>query len=81
MHRPHPLRQTTGGLAACASSCGRHLHEIAAQVAQREPTLRHKFAELRIAINQTNRWKNIEEVLVTDFFGELQNKAQQLRQH
>lgn len=55
-------------------------NEMVAQVDQREQTLRREVAELRIEINETKRQQNVAEVVDTEFFRELQSKAQQLRQ-
>lgn len=55
-------------------------NEMVAQVDQREQSLRREVAELRIEINEAKRQKNVEDVVDTEFFRELQAKAQQLRQ-
>jgi HAMP domain-containing protein len=55
-------------------------NEMVAQVDQREQSLRREVAELRIEINEAKRQKNVEEVVDTEFFRELQAKAQQMRQ-
>ncbi len=55
-------------------------NEMIAQVDQREQSLRREVAELRIEINEVKRQKNVEEVVDTEFFRELQAKAQHLRQ-
>jgi HAMP domain-containing protein len=55
-------------------------NEMVAQVDQREQSLRREVAELRIEINEAKRQQNVEEVVDTEFFRELQAKAQQLRQ-
>ncbi|MBN2389414.1 MAG: HAMP domain-containing protein [Anaerolineae bacterium] len=55
-------------------------NEMIAQVDQREQSLRREVAELRIEINEAKRQENVEEVVDTEFFRELQAKAQQLRQ-
>lgn len=45
----------------------------------REATLRQEIAKLRIEINQSRRSKQVEEITDTQFFRELQIKAQEMR--
>ncbi|MEJ5309504.1 MAG: HAMP domain-containing protein [Anaerolineae bacterium] len=55
-------------------------NEMVTQIDQREQSLRRQVAELRIEINEAKRQRNVEEVVDTEFFRDLQAKAQQLRQ-
>lgn len=52
---------------------------MAAKVYQREQNLRKQVEALRIEIDETKKQKQISEIADTDFFRELQNKAQHMR--
>lgn len=49
------------------------------KVYQREQTLIRRVEELRIEIDETKRQKQVAEIVDTDFFQTLQDKAQELR--
>jgi HAMP domain-containing protein len=52
---------------------------MAVQVYKREETLKQQVAELKIEINEFKRKKEVEEIVETDFFKDLQQKANVLR--
>jgi methyl-accepting chemotaxis protein len=52
---------------------------MVSKVRQREETLKQQVAELRIEIDQAKRQKRVQEIVDTDFFQDLQIKAQSLR--
>ena len=52
---------------------------MAAKVYQREQNLRRQVEALRIEIDETKKQKQVSEIADTDFFRELQNKAQNMR--
>ncbi len=52
---------------------------MAAKVYQREQTLRKQVEELRIEIDEAKKQRQVSEIADTDFFRELQNKAQNMR--
>lgn len=52
---------------------------MVSKVRQREETLKQQVAELRIEIDQSKRQKRVKEITDTDFFQDLQVKAQSLR--
>lgn len=49
------------------------------KVYQREQTLRRQVEELRIEIDESKRKHQVSEIVDTDFFRELQNKADKMR--
>lgn len=49
------------------------------KVRQREETLKQQVAELKIEIDETKRKKQVSEIVDSDFFQDLQTKANQLR--
>jgi len=52
---------------------------MAAKVYQREQNLRRQVEALRIEIDEAKKQKQVSEIADTDFFRELQNKAQNMR--
>ncbi len=50
------------------------------KVRSREHTLRREVQQLRIEIDESKRSQQVEEIVETDFFRELQAKAQQMRE-
>jgi methyl-accepting chemotaxis protein len=52
---------------------------MAAKVYQREQSLRKQVETLRIEIDEAKKLKQVSEIADTDFFRELQNKAQNMR--
>ncbi len=52
---------------------------MAAKVYQREQNLRKQVEALRIEIDESKKQKQVSEIADTDFFRELQNKAQNMR--
>lgn len=53
---------------------------MVSKVRQREESLKQQVAELKIEIDETKRRKQVSEIVDTDFFHDLQAKAQVLRQ-
>jgi nitrate/nitrite-specific signal transduction histidine kinase len=49
------------------------------KVYQREQSLRKQVAELKIEIDETKRQQQVSEIVDSDFFQDLQNKARQMR--
>ena len=49
------------------------------KVAQREQKLKQQVAELQIMIDETKRQEQVSEIVDTDFFRDLQAKAQRIR--
>jgi methyl-accepting chemotaxis protein len=49
------------------------------KVYQREQSLRKQVAELKIEIDETKRQQQVSEIVDSDFFQDLQNKARQIR--
>jgi hypothetical protein len=49
------------------------------KVAQRERSLRHEVQESRIEIDETKRRQQVDEIVETDFFRDLQAEAQAQR--
>jgi hypothetical protein len=52
---------------------------MTSKVYQRERDLRRQVQELRIEIDETKRASQLEEIVETDFFRDLQSKAKQMR--
>jgi HAMP domain-containing protein len=52
---------------------------MAEKIYQREQNLRKQVEALRIEIDETKKQKQVSEIADTDFFRELQNKAQNMR--
>jgi nitrate/nitrite-specific signal transduction histidine kinase len=52
----------------------------AVQVLERERRLREQIAQLHIQINQSKRDRQVAEIAGTDYFQQLQEKAQQMRE-
>jgi HAMP domain-containing protein len=52
---------------------------MVAKVYQREQTLRHQVEELKIEIDEAKRHSEVGQIVESDFFRELQSKAQQMR--
>jgi hypothetical protein len=50
------------------------------KVAKREEKLKQQVAELQIMIDESKRQEQVEEIVDSDFFRELQEKARKLRQ-
>jgi hypothetical protein len=50
------------------------------KVYQREQTLRHQVQELTIIIDQKKRESKVSEIVESDFFTELKQKATKLRE-
>ncbi|MDR9404450.1 MAG: cache domain-containing protein [Halothece sp. Uz-M2-17] len=57
----------------------RVFNKMAEQVYQREQKLKQEVSELRIEINQKKKAKQVKEIVETDFFQDLENKAKSLR--
>jgi CRP-like cAMP-binding protein len=53
--------------------------QMAAQVQKREEELRKEIMQLRIEIDEAKRQKQVREIVETDFFHDLQSKAQSMR--
>lgn len=53
--------------------------QMAAQVRQREEDLRREVRELRIKIDESQRQRQVEEIVGSDYFQTLQAKAKNLR--
>lgn len=58
----------------------RVFQDMSRQVYAREQRLRQQVQELKIEIDETKRKKAVKEIAETDFFLELQSKAQAIRQ-
>ncbi len=54
--------------------------QMAAQVQKREEELRQEVIQLRIEINETKRQREVEQIVDTDYFRDLQNRAKKLRE-
>ena len=54
--------------------------KMAAQVKEREETLRKEVAQLRIEIDETKRKKEAERIMGSDYYKSLQEKVKTLRQ-
>lgn len=52
---------------------------MVSKVYQREQTLRRQVEELRIEIDEVKRKKQVEEIVETDFFQQLQTRAREMR--
>lgn len=52
---------------------------MAAKVGERERTLRHEVMQLQIEIDESKRTQEVQAIVDTDFFRELQDKARQFR--
>ncbi|MGB0561607.1 MAG: HAMP domain-containing protein, partial [Spirulinaceae cyanobacterium] len=59
----------------------RVFQEMAQQVYVREQRLKRQVQELKIEIDETKRKKAVREIAETDFFQELQSKAQDIRKN
>lgn len=57
----------------------RLFQQMAREVQQRTESLKNQVRELRIEIDEFKRQKQVQEVVETDFFQDLQRKAQQMR--
>ncbi len=57
----------------------RLFQKMAREVLQRTRNLKNQVQELRIEIDEIKRKKQVQEVVETDFFQDLQRKAQQMR--
>jgi HAMP domain-containing protein len=66
------FRDQVGGLAGV-------LDDMTTKVAQRERSLRHEVQESRIEIDETKRRQQVDEIVETDFFRDLQAEAQAQR--
>lgn len=53
--------------------------EMAQKIRKREMTLRRQVAKLRIEIDQTKKLSEVNEIVETDFFKDLQQRASDLR--
>jgi len=56
-----------------------HFNAMASDVYQREETLKKRVQELEIAIDAEKREEQVEEIVGTDFFRDLRQKAQVMR--
>jgi len=70
-----PLSHRTDELGQLA----RVIKTMASEVYAREQQMKQQLAELRIEIDEVKRKKQVEEIVDTDFFRELREKAQELR--
>jgi CRP-like cAMP-binding protein len=52
---------------------------MAAQVKEREEELRQEIAQLRIEIDETKRKRQVDEIVESDFFQDIQARARELR--
>jgi hypothetical protein len=50
------------------------------KVAQREQKLKQQVAELQIMIDESKRQEQVQEIVDTDFFRDLQAKARTMRE-
>jgi CRP-like cAMP-binding protein len=64
--------QTIASLAA-------EFARMAAQVKEREEELRHEIAQLKIEIDETKRKREVDEIVESDFFQDIQARARELR--
>ena len=56
-----------------------HFNVMVGEVYQREETLKRRVQELEIAIDVERRQEQVEEIVATDFFRDLRQKAQVMR--
>ncbi|MCL4532003.1 MAG: hypothetical protein M1582_02235 [Actinobacteria bacterium] len=61
------------------STLSRVFAAMAREVKAREDQLREQVKELRIEIDQTRKTKQVEEIISSDYFQKLQDRAKQLR--
>ncbi|WP_460193269.1 cache domain-containing protein [Thermosynechococcus sp. FA-CM-4201] len=76
---PRVLRQYAQGSDDMAELAQVFL-EMAQAVEQRQDQLEEELSELKIEIDQEKRKKSVAEITSTDYFQELRQRAQQLRQ-
>jgi len=67
----HSLEQIAGSLSSLAT--------VALEAYIRERNLKQQIQQLRIEIDEAKRQKQVTEIIETDFFQDLQNKAQKIR--
>jgi HAMP domain-containing protein len=70
---------TRGRLKDEISDLAGDFAEMAGKVYQREQTLRRQVEELRIEVDESKRKHQVSEIVDTDFFRELQSKADEMR--
>ncbi len=68
-----------GNLRDEISTLAQTIESMTSKVYKRERDLRRQVEELRIEIDETKRESQIEEIVETDFFRELQSKAKKMR--
>jgi hypothetical protein len=56
------------------------LERALAEMQRREDKLKQEIAELRIEINQAKRARHVQEITATDYFRDLQTKAEEMRE-
>jgi len=54
--------------------------QMAARVQQREEALRKEIMQLRIEIDEAKKQKQVQEIVSSDFFQDLQDKARRMRE-
>ena len=62
------------------SSLAAEFAQMTARVQEREDELRQEVIKLRIEVDETKRKQDVEEILDSDYYRSLKEKAQQMRQ-